>query len=261
MNGPSNSRRGDAFFDSPLWYDISINWEARLKRELPLLREVFGEPAGQRILDAGCGPGHHIAALAQLGYQVTGLDSSEEMLALARKRAKDGGYRADFVAARFDELSPNGPAFDGILCLGNALAAGGDANLSRSGVLALGASLAAGGRMVSQTLNFEKLRDESPAVRGPRVTLIDGTRYISTRVYSFIGDQVSVTNVTVYESDGEWKKFASSGTLCPVSPEQMGGWLAEAGLTVERQYGGYDRVDFDRQTSNDLIMVAVKTNE
>lgn len=260
MNDAIETGHDDAFFASALWYDISIDWESRLKRELPLLLSVFGDAAGQRILDAGCGPGHHVAALIQLGYSVTGLDASDEMLALARKRAQDAGVEANFIRARFDELPSAGLSFGGIFCLGNALAACGDADLSRMSVLALGRSLAPGGRMVVQTLNFEKLRDEAPAVRGPRVTRIDGTQYISTRVYGFSGDRVSVTNVTLYEEEGGWKKFASSGTLYAVSPGRLAEWLAEAGLTIQNQYGGYDRSEFDRGSSNDLIMVAENEN-
>lgn len=261
VNDATETRRDDAFFASALWYDISINWEARLKRELPLLRNVLGDPVGQRILDAGCGPGHHVAALARLGHGVTGLDASDEMLVLARKRAQEADVEADFIRARFDELPSIGLSFGGIFCLGNALAACGDADLSRMSVLALGKSLAPGGRIVVQTLNFEKLRNEAPAVRGPRVTRIGGTQYISTRVYGFSGDRVSVTNVTLYEAEGGWKKFASSGTLYPVSPEQLADWFAEAGLTIRSQYGGYDRSGFDRGSSNDLITVAANKNE
>src|SRR5215212_6966196 len=43
--------------------------------------------AGRRtIVDAGCGTGRHSAELSASGFQVTGLDSSPELIAVARER-------------------------------------------------------------------------------------------------------------------------------------------------------------------------------
>jgi ubiquinone/menaquinone biosynthesis C-methylase UbiE len=39
---------------------------------------------GLRLLDVGCGTGHHLAQLRHRGFDVAGLDGSEEMLAVAR---------------------------------------------------------------------------------------------------------------------------------------------------------------------------------
>ena len=41
------------------------------------------------LLDLGCGTGTVASALIALGYDLTGVDSSEEMLALAQKNAPD----------------------------------------------------------------------------------------------------------------------------------------------------------------------------
>jgi len=50
----------------------------------PLLPELLGDVRGKRILDAGCGEGHHCRMLARLGAVCTGVDVSSEMLAYAR---------------------------------------------------------------------------------------------------------------------------------------------------------------------------------
>lgn len=52
-------------------------------------------PAGGRILDLACGTGQLAGLLAERGFRVTGIDSSSEMLALARSNAP----RAEFVLA------------------------------------------------------------------------------------------------------------------------------------------------------------------
>ena len=66
--------------------------------ECDLLERVFGIYAigpVRRVLDLGCGTGGHAAPLAERGYQVVGIDRSEDMLARARAR----GSPATFLAA------------------------------------------------------------------------------------------------------------------------------------------------------------------
>ena len=49
------------------------------------------------ILDLGCGTGGHAIPLAQRGYQVTGVDRSEEMLMIVRQKAQSAGVEVEFV--------------------------------------------------------------------------------------------------------------------------------------------------------------------
>lgn len=58
-------------------------------RRRALVYEALGAQPGESILDAGCGPGFYVAELsAQVGEggSVTGVDTSPQMLAVARKR-------------------------------------------------------------------------------------------------------------------------------------------------------------------------------
>jgi ubiquinone/menaquinone biosynthesis C-methylase UbiE len=68
---------------------------------------------GLRLLDVGCGTGHHLARLRQRGFDVVGVDGSAEMLAHAR--ANNPGVeleRADVEEIPF----PDG-SFDFVLCI------------------------------------------------------------------------------------------------------------------------------------------------
>ena len=66
-------------------------------RVFPILEQLVLRdlPAGARILDLCCGTGQFAGTLTGLGYRITGVDSSTEMLCYARKNAPE----AEFVHA------------------------------------------------------------------------------------------------------------------------------------------------------------------
>jgi SAM-dependent methyltransferase len=80
----------------------------------PAVLELLGDVAGQRVLDAGCGPGLYAEELLARGAQVAGFDASTAMVDLARARV---GGRAEIRVARLDEPLPYADgSFDVVLC-------------------------------------------------------------------------------------------------------------------------------------------------
>ena len=68
---------------------------------------------GLRLLDVGCGTGHHMASLRERGFEVAGIDGSEEMLLNARANNRDSEIRkADVEAIPFADAS-----FDFVICI------------------------------------------------------------------------------------------------------------------------------------------------
>ncbi len=81
--------------------------------ERPAVERLTGNVAGARVLDLGCGAGPYSIWFAERGSQVSGLDLSETMLALARQKAVDRGVRIDFRIADMREPLPfNNAEFD-----------------------------------------------------------------------------------------------------------------------------------------------------
>ncbi|MDN9010878.1 class I SAM-dependent DNA methyltransferase [Brevibacillus laterosporus] len=65
--------------------------------------QLHGKP--QTILDLGCGTGSIAIPLAQKGYQVTGVDLSPEMLAIAYEKMKTAHVDINWVEQDMTELS------------------------------------------------------------------------------------------------------------------------------------------------------------
>ncbi|HEX8891037.1 MAG TPA: methyltransferase domain-containing protein [Pyrinomonadaceae bacterium] len=77
--------------------------------ELPTVISLAGEVKGKRVLDVGCGPGRHSKRLLEKGARVTGIDISDEMVAIAKAHCEGRGqfFQADFERAEFETSSFN----------------------------------------------------------------------------------------------------------------------------------------------------------
>lgn len=84
-----------------------------IEAESKMLAGIIGDVAGKKILDLGCGTGRHAILLARAGAIVTGVDFSEEMLAVARTNA--AGLNIDIINAEIHAV-PLQDQFDLILC-------------------------------------------------------------------------------------------------------------------------------------------------
>ena len=103
----SNSNSGkDIYKDFASSYRIGKydRYSARMAELMPDILGYFSlNPVN--ILDLACGEGTFAIKLAELGYQVTGVDLSEEMLKMARESAKKEGREVKFLREDMREIS------------------------------------------------------------------------------------------------------------------------------------------------------------
>jgi ubiquinone/menaquinone biosynthesis C-methylase UbiE len=77
-----------------------------------VLTNMVGRVHERPILDVGTGTGRAALLLARGGARVTGVDASEQMLAVARQRAADEGVKAAFQLGDAHDLAFPDRAFD-----------------------------------------------------------------------------------------------------------------------------------------------------
>lgn len=114
--------RHDSYRSFAAHYDLyGLDWFATMYGERLLrLLEERGQRTG-RVLDAGCGTGSLALLLAGRGYGVVGIDLSEAMIEIARRKDANGSVTwrvADITA--FDVLDTGGP-FDLVTCVADTL--------------------------------------------------------------------------------------------------------------------------------------------
>jgi ubiquinone/menaquinone biosynthesis C-methylase UbiE len=108
---------GGMYGDRAELYDLIYAWKD-YAAEVAALRQLLaseGVQHGSRVLDVACGTGGHLEHLAET-FQVAGLDASEAMLAIARRKVP----RAELMHADMVDFGCEEP-FDAVLCLFSAI--------------------------------------------------------------------------------------------------------------------------------------------
>lgn len=105
-----------AFFDAHAPHYDANPFTQHTKAEVDFLLGLFALPRGAAVLDVGCGTGRHALELARRGYQVTGIDLSDGMLAVARAKAAVEGLDVRFVQADGTTFRTD-DRFDAAICL------------------------------------------------------------------------------------------------------------------------------------------------
>jgi SAM-dependent methyltransferase len=101
-----------------IYYDLIYSMK-NYKAECETLENYFRKFSKRKvhsILDLGCGTGTHCIIFAKKGYEVSGVDLSEVMIAQAMKKAKKTGVSANFYVGDMRKLNLK-RKFDVITCL------------------------------------------------------------------------------------------------------------------------------------------------
>lgn len=108
------SQRAEDFADLHDKEFASSKHDAWAAEVIPLLPTI-GAEGPLRILDAGTGSGFLACLLAELGHKVTGIDLTPEMIARARKCARNLGLDVDFEVRDAEETGFAPGSFDVIV--------------------------------------------------------------------------------------------------------------------------------------------------
>jgi SAM-dependent methyltransferase len=87
--------------------------------EADYLVRVFTDQ-NKNLLDLACGNGRHALNLASRGFNVTGVDLSEEFIAEAQSRAPENARFVRLDMLDLPDIAPAG-GFDGAYCFGNVI--------------------------------------------------------------------------------------------------------------------------------------------
>jgi ubiquinone/menaquinone biosynthesis C-methylase UbiE len=192
--------------------------------------------AAGSVLDVGCGTGAMLIEARDAGHQgrLCGLDPAAGMLAQAQKRADVEWVLGDLGAAAWDG------EFDLIVMTGHAFQVlVEDAALSAA-LAAIRRALTADGRFAFETRNPPAKAWEDWTVDRPIAIAGGGGARMARQVTApFDGRTVSFTHT--FTSPAWDRPQVSHSTLRFLDAPSLSAFLADAGLTIEAQFGDWDR--------------------
>lgn len=208
---------------------------------------------GARVLDVPCGHGRLAIELARRGYEVLGVDISQELLGAARTDAVASSLAGAVSFSRADmrDLAWR-EELDAAFCAGSSFGFLGDAGDAEF-LAAVAATLRPGGRFV---LDASKVAESLfPAFRERHEMEKDGIRFEAENVYDprrgWIENRYTITR----NQDGASETKRAAHRVYTAS--QYCGMLASAGFEVESLFGSTLGEDF-RLGSPQLFLVARK---
>lgn len=109
--------KGDVYYgDMAALYEAERANSRRWQREQQAVKAIFDRlPTGLSVLDVPVGTGRYLPIMLERGHRVTGLDSSDEMIDITRRRAAELGGNVETVVGDATKLPFDDGAFDVVL--------------------------------------------------------------------------------------------------------------------------------------------------
>ncbi len=217
--------------------------------QVSFLARVLSGGGASKVLDAACGTGAYARALAQQGFEVTGIDYEEAMVREARKRGAKSKYarRLHFRRGDMRDLESFAGRFDALLCLGNSLPHLLEdeeiQSFFRGGRKALRKE---GGLLILQTVNYDRVLGKEDYHLPPIERKDKGLRF--TRRYEPRLDGLLDFHTELrLERGGETLSRRNRVPLRPLTRKELESFLEDSGFAAPSFYGSFRFGPWDRE--------------
>jgi ubiquinone/menaquinone biosynthesis C-methylase UbiE len=215
------------------------------KREVRQMIDWLGLPPGAKVLDLCCGMGRHSFTLSEYGYDVTGVDLSEALLAEARKR--DDFFKVKWLRGDMRHVPLPCVRFDAVVNLFTSFGYFEDDRENRKVLLEIERLLLPGGKWILDFLNPD-------AVVGslvPQSVRREGS--VTIREARYVEDGMVRKQIAVLEPDRKPRTYIEQVKLYRLPDfERM---LRGTSLVVNQLFGDYSGAPYNAATSPRLILV------
>lgn len=236
----------ETWFNSPYYHILYKNRDVEeAEKFIDKLVSHLNLEKGSRVLDLACGKGRHSLQFRKAGYEVVGIDLSEESIEEAKSFERDGleFFVHDMRSLYWSEH------FDLVANLFTSFGYFHDAEDDQKTISSVADSLKPSGVFVLDFLNTIKVKENLVDFEEKE---IDGVRFELNRS---VDDSMIQKRIHVIDGDVELDFEEQVDAL---GLDDFKGYFDEAGLELEATFGSYDLEPFDQETSDRLIMIVRK---
>ncbi|MFC2175391.1 class I SAM-dependent DNA methyltransferase [Bacteroidota bacterium] len=235
-----------SWFNSPYYHILYKNRDnAEAAQFIDSLVDSLNLTRSSRVLDLACGKGRHSLQFRKKGFDVVGVDLSEESIAEAEQLKEDG---LEFFVHDMRELYWRA-YFDLVVNLFTSFGYFHDPIQDQQTIDSVADALKSQGLFVVDYMNVHKVIANLVEAEEK---VIDGVQFKISRAVEndIIVKRIKVINASV---ELDFKEEVDALTL-----EDFKIYLESAGLDVQHLYGNYKLEPFNQNTSDRLIIVAKK---
>lgn len=226
--------------------------------ETAFFQKLFADHQLHTVLDCACGTGSHLRMLHSLGYEATGSDISESMLARARKMLAEQDINVPLFRVDYRDLPQHfSEQFDAVICLSSSISHMPDDTQVLKAFRSMRHVLRDGGLLILSQGTTDKQWKEKPrfilAVNTPEVSrlfVIDYIDPLNRRA------RYNVLDILHQEAHDALKVWGTDYYI--LLQEDLERLLQQAGFRAVEFFGSYGFNLYDREASNRLIAVAQK---
>ena len=238
----------ESWFNTSYYHQLYCNRdEAEASAFISRLIKFLKPKPDARFLDLACGSGRHAIYINKCGYQVTGIDLSEQSIQMAKLSETDNLH---FI--RGDMRKPiSGTKFDYIFNLFTSIGYFEKEEDDQKVIQSASQMLNNGGVMVIDYLNKTKVIKDMVA---EETIIRDNVCFELTRTFT---DNKIIKRIQIEDGD---KKFTFSEEVMAYSLSDFDKMFRKAEFEINNVFGNYHLNAFDEKTSDRLIMVAKKND-
>ncbi len=224
--------------------------------DLPFWLEE-AEKHGGPVLELACGTARVALALAREGYQVTGVDLSDSMLAEARRKCAEEQLFVDFVQADIRALDL-GRLFPLVIFPANALCHLLDLEDLEAFLACVHAHLEQEGRFVIDVFTPRLdilLRDPNTRYPHRDYPEPDGNGTVRVMESNRYDHASQINHIQLYyDLPGREEELVEDLTMRMYYPQELDALLNYNGFEVEAKYADYDRTAFGPCAGQQLVV-------
>ncbi|REE82708.1 methyltransferase family protein [Paenibacillus taihuensis] len=225
------------------------NWE-QAKREVQRMAGWLELAPGAAILDVGCGMGRHALALAQLGFEVTGIDLSEALLQKALEQNEEGLIKS-LIQGDMRKLPFADDTFDATVNLFTSFGYFETEDDNKRVLSEIHRVLKADGAFLIDFLNGAYVA-ANLVPRSERMDEESGLHIEEVRIITEDGWVEKRITVGAPGEEASIRRYVERVRLYSLAWFEQA--LSEAGLQLTHVYGDYDAHEYNEQHSPRLIL-------